>query len=316
MGDVVGRTSREEQLALALDELAHLGVVRIDEAPDGKVLVQGRGRPWPARVYAYDIVGEPLAREVFSRGRRNGPGIIVANQISEPARRFLEGKRWSWLDRRVGAHIADLDRDVEVRYSGRAPEPRPIGAPDSPIRGRAGVSYAAALLMEPTHPPSMRSVAAAVDMSPQSVSNAARLLAEAGLIGIDRRPTVPDLFWALAAVWRPVRTAGVATAPPPRDGWVLGGDGAAVALGAPVVALDERPWIWVPTVVDLRRAERSLGTGDAATLAVPPTPLVITTAWQGFTHPLFVALDLGRDPGRGREVLDRWQPDGVDVVWR
>ena len=50
MGDVVGRTSREEQLALALDELAHLGVVRIDEARDGKVLVQGRGRPWPARV--------------------------------------------------------------------------------------------------------------------------------------------------------------------------------------------------------------------------------------------------------------------------
>jgi hypothetical protein len=26
-------------------------------------------------------------------------------------------------------------------------------------------------------------------------------------------------------------------------------------------------------------------------------------------HPLFVALDLAQDVGRGREVLDRWTPD-------
>jgi len=313
---VVGRTSREDQLALALDELVHLGVVRIDEARGGKVLVQGRRGPWPARVHAYDVVGEPLARQVVSRGRRDGPGILVANQISDPARRFLESKRWSWLDRRLGAHIADLDRDIEIRYTGRPADRPPTIPREGPIRGRAGIAYAAALLLDPTDPPSMRAVAAAVDMSPQSVSNAAKLLGDAGLVGPDRRPTVPDLFWALADVWQPVRTATVATAPTPREGWVLGGDQAAAALGAPVVAFDERPWLWVPTVVELRRAERSLGAGDAATLAVPPTPLVLTTAGQGLPHPLFVALDLARDPGRGREVLDRWRPEGVDVVWR
>jgi hypothetical protein len=75
--------------------------------------------------------------------------------------------------------------------------------------------------------------------------------------------------------------------------------------------------------VTLRRTVRRLGASEgdrAATLALAPTPLVAIWARPGggwsLPHPVFAALDLARDPGRGREILDRWNPEGVDVVWR
>jgi len=317
---VVARTARNEQLDLALDELRRLDAVRVVPGRDREVTVHGRTRRWAASVHAYDSVGEPLARSLV-RGR--SPGIVVANRISAPARSALEAKGWSWLDRRIGAHIADDGRDLEIRFAdGRAPA-RAGGVSDGPIRGRAGIAYAAALLCAPDEPPSMRSVAAAVGMSPQAVANAAGRLAEEGLLDGDRRPAVPELFWALAAVWRPSHEVSVATLPDGGD-WVLGGDGAAAALGAPVVNLDERPLLWAADAVTLRRAERRLGRARdderAATIALAPTPLVVTTARAGtpwaLPHPVFAALDLARDRGRGREILDAWTPEGATVVWR
>ncbi len=163
---------------------------------------------------------------------------------------------------------------------------------DGPIRGRAGMSYAAALLLDPEQPPTMRGVAREVHMSPQAISNAAKLLADQGLV-VDGRPALPDLFWALAEVWRPVTVAPVAAAPDPastqlayhlddlgQPGWAAAGDRAALELGAPVFTTDDRPWFWVPTRTEARRAQRTLGTADPetkhATVAVPPTPLVVT----------------------------------------
>ena len=137
-------------------------------------------------------------------------------------------------------------------------------------------------------------------------------------------PARPDLFWALGEVWRPVKVVGVAAAPePPNQEYVLGGDQAALELGAPVFTTDDRPWFWVPTQTDARRAQRALGAADwtdrKAAIAVPPTSLVVTRHVGGkdwpLAHPLFVALDLARDPGRGREILDQWEPEGVVRVW-
>jgi hypothetical protein len=112
---------------------------------------------------------------------------------------------------------------------------------------------------------------------------------------------------------------------PEEDGtWVLAGDQAAASLGAPVVNLDPRPTLWAPDPVTLRRAERRLGRAAehdrVATLALAPTELVTSTAapaspWA-LPHPVFAALDLARDRGRGREILDAWEPQGVVVVWR
>lgn len=148
------------------------------------------------------------------------------------------------------------------------------------------------------------------------------------------------LFWALGQVWRPLTVVAVASAPDPADrefaartdpldqpGWVLGGDLAAAELGAPLFSLEGRPWLWVPTQVELRRAERAYGSAAwserAAVIATPPTPLVCrwrrphpagATRWP-LPHPVFAALDLARDPGRGREILAQWSPQGADDVW-
>jgi hypothetical protein len=315
---VVGRTTRDEQRELALEDLRALEVVRVAPSGDG-VAVTGRDGPWQASLHAFDSVGEPLARSLT---RARGTGIVVANRISGPARALLERKGWSWLDRRFGAHVADGRRDIEVRFADGRPPARRGGTATDAIRGRAGIAYAAAVLCSPEAPPSLRSVAAAVGMSPQSVANAAARLTDAGLLEDDRRPVVPDLFWALAEVWQPTQDVGVAELPS-GEGWVLAGDRAAAELGAPVVNLDPRPTLWAPDAVTLRRAERRLGRPGhdrVATLALAPTPLVTTTATEGepwaLPHPVFAALDLARDRGRGREILDAWTPEGVDVVWR
>jgi hypothetical protein len=316
---MVGRTTRDEQQALAIEELRALGVVRVAPAGEHGVAVQGRDGRWTAALHAYDAVGEALARSL-PRGRE--PGIVVANRISGPARAVLEKKGWSWLDRRIGAHLVDGGRDIEVRFADGRPPARRGGTVTDAIRGRAGLADAAAVLCSPDRPPSLRSVASAVGMSPQSIANAAARLVDAGMLEANRRAVVPDLFWALAEVWRPAQAVGVATLPEGGD-WVLGGDQGAAALGAPVVNLDPRPTLWAADAVTLRRAERRLGRAGAdqvATIALPPTPLVSMTSTPGepwaLPHPVFAALDLAHDRGRGREILDIWTPEEADVVWR
>lgn len=344
------RLSRDEQMALALDELEHLGSlvdgVSIERCGPDQVRFQfDDGAGWAARVFTYDSLDEAHARQLVERAPR-GRKVVVANRITESARHYLSSHRWAWVDRRIGAHIPG--REVfKVVYASerslqgeRAPfEPRRPAA-DGPIRGRAGIAYAAALLCTPSDPPSLREVAREVAMSPTSVSNAARRLADAGLIGPGTTPSVPDLFWALAEVWAPLKTCAVARAPEPlargfatnvdqldQPGWVLGGDLAAAALGAPLFSVERRPWLWVPTQVELRRARRAFESAPwderAATIAVPPTPLVTMrrgapmsdVEWP-LPHPVFAALDLARDPGRGREILDQWMPEGVEPVWQ
>lgn len=340
------RISSDEKLELAIDDLVQLAATlpQLDIVPSGadRVDVRLHSRTgWSATVLAYDAVGDGKVAELLA-ANTGGETIVVANRISEPARRRLAAAGWSWLDRRIGAHLAAGDRDIEVRLPAGGAE-RTAGAPllrratpaaDGPIRGRAGIAYAAAVLREPDRPPSLRSVAAAVGMSPTAIGNAVERLVDAGLLDEEKQPTTPELFWALAEVWSPVQVVAVATLPdpPPGDqldqtGWVLGGDAAAIELGAPLFATEIRPWFWVPTQAALRRAERALGSASwehrAAVVAVPPTPLVCQrrrppradgSGWP-LPHPVFAALDLARDPGRGREILERWTPEGAVRVW-
>jgi hypothetical protein len=182
-------------------------------------------------------------------------------------------------------------------------------------------------------------------MSHGAVGDAAKLLRGSGLIRSSGEPETPDLFWALASVWGPTRVTPVVTVPRPdqaerghahaddleQPGWALGGDDAAGAWGAPVFASGGRPWIWVPAEGDARRAERTLTPASwdsyAAVVAVPPTllvcrhrlrpPSMIEPSFLPTAHPLFLALELAQDPGRGHEILDQWTPDDPEIhrVW-
>jgi hypothetical protein len=338
--------STEQQIELAVDELTRLGsrTPQLDVVPhsSGRVdLRAAEGQGASIKVIAYEAVSEALARHLLATEAR-GPKIVVANRISRPAQAILSDAGWSWYDRRDGARIV-LGKHV-FHLSPEAPshDPHarrmPAPAAEGPIRGRAGIAYAAALLCAPSDPPSLRSVAAEVDMSPTSISNAAKLLADAGLV-VNGKPALPDLFWALAAVWGPLKTVAVTTRPEPGDktirtnahrledpGWAIAGEFAALELGAPLFTAGDRPSFWVPTQVVFRRAERHFGSSNwddyAAVLSVPPTPLVtrrrrppVSGEWP-LPHPVFVALDLATTGGRGREVLDQWSPEGVDAVWR
>ncbi|MGZ4689329.1 MAG: hypothetical protein ACXVJW_14395 [Acidimicrobiia bacterium] len=348
------RIEREEQETMAVDDLVDLAsrVPGLDVTPTGPRTVSFHltDGSWPATVVPVDSAGLADAERLTSTTAA-GWKVVVGNKLSEDARTHLTRQGWSWFDRRFGAHIASKGQALDIVFvagaqsvgddEGANTGPVLLASPrsDGAIRGRAGISYAAALLLDPEQPPSMRSVAREVGMSPGAISNAAKLLDAAGLV-VDGRPAVPDLFWALAEVWRPVKAAGVAAVPDPSSrqfayhldqldkvGWAAGSDLAALELGTPLFTTDERPWLWVPTQTEARRAQRTLGTASwnerQATIAVPPTPLVVSrrvpptprlAPWP-LIHPVFAALELARDPGRGREILERWEPDGVARVW-
>ena len=162
----------------------------------------------------------------------------------------------------------------------------------------------------------------------------------AGLVDGQRRPEVPELFWALSARWRPAE-AFVASIPSAgrgavndalrlgfddveaTTGWALSDTVAAALYGAPVSSRSDHPRdFYVPDQAVLRRAVHVLGLANdrssrAATIRVGPVPMVCSrrvdaSVWANqewpLAHPLFVALDLAQDPDRGTEILQAWTP--------
>ena len=358
------RMQPEQQVEAAIEELETLasasrGIAAVRSGPEQVNLTVGR-HSWPARVIALDAVSLREAHRLVTTEAR-GSKIIVANQLSTEAKEFLthhnESIRsygWSWLDRRgelqlnhpKASGVVAFDRFSPNRRAG-LPSGWKLAAPrsDGPIRGRAGISCAAALLLHPDAPPSIRVIARQAQMSHGAVGEASKLLREAGLVLRSGKPQIPELFWALAAVWGATRVTPV-TNPPSHEnaehlranpddlespGWCLGGDEAARAWGAPVFFGAGRPWIWVPQEGDARRAERMLTTATwneyAAVIAVPPTAILCSNrarvplngplSFLPTALPLFLALDLAQDPARGREILEHWHPDRPEAqrVW-
>jgi hypothetical protein len=151
---------------------------------------------------------------------------------------------------------------------------------------------------------------------------------------------VPELFWELAEHWKSA-SRDVKSLPGhlrSRDdvalhlgiddiestvGWALTDTLAAAIYGAPVsMRVNHPPDFYVPDQNVLRRAVQLLGpaatpSARAGRIRVAPVPLVCArrvdaTGWANevwpLVNPLFVALDLAQDPGRGREILDGWTP--------
>jgi hypothetical protein len=264
--------------------------------------------------------------------------VVVADRVTEQARQLLRAAGWSWLDLRGHLHLAGeglfVDTDV----------PRLREPPDrsTPLAGRVGTEVAALLLLDPTRSASIRDVARTLGRSPSSVSQVLTSMRAAGLVDEHRKPTIPELFWELAEHWHPVQS-DVRLPPSPGStaitgsvnealrlgldndvetttGWALTDTVAAAAYGAPVGArADYPPDFYVPDQAILRRATHLLGAAQrhedrGATIRVAPISVICARRidWEGETwplaRPLFIALDLAKDPGRGHEVLQTWTP--------
>jgi len=262
-------------------------------------------------------------------------GVVVAGVLPVATKMLLRDHCWGWLDRR-----GELDLrapGLVLHTTDISPTAPSVGtAARIPIRGRAGITTAACLLLDPDGRPGVREIARRGDLAPSTVSTALSDLRTASLVEDDGRPLVPELFWALADAWKPDRHA-FAEVPSPgtrlslgldsldESGWVVGSSVGAAAWSAPVVvASGAPPDFYVPSERDLRAAQRELRTAHtiderACTVAVAPTVLVVcpryeaaslATPWLEWpvAHPLFVALDLSLDRARGVEILGDWNP--------
>lgn len=262
--------------------------------------------------------------------------LVVADRITESARDVLREAGWSWLDLRGHLRLAadGLLVDINVQPARRAFRKR------EPFAGRVGIEVAVAALLNPTRPVAIRGVATQIHRAPSSVSDVVAAMRDAELIGDDGVPHIPQLFWELASVWKSTQ---IDVAELPRDGgllgalqvnldqfdeagWALTDDRAAVAYGARVAIRGDHPHVfYVPDERALRRAARLLGEvrdhhSRKVTLRVAPAPMACSQRQQSsddanpnaeewpMTRPLFVALDLAQDPGRGHEILDGWDP--------
>ncbi len=281
-----------------------------------------------------------LRRRIAQWDRQLSPlgavGVLVADRVTGEAREVLRTAGWGWLDLRGHLHIAGEGLFVDTDI----PALRDTPGRSAALAGRVGVEVAAALLVDPTEPVRVRPLAGVLDRAPSTVSEVLSSMTTAGLIDEQRRPAVPELFWELAARWNPSQV-DVAAVPGPGDravnevlklglgnvedavGWALGDTLAAVAYGAPVSIRSDHPLdFYVADQTTLRRAVQLLGAARdhpsrAATVRVAPVPMVCArrvdaTSWTNehwpLAQPLFVALDLAQDPGRGREILDNWTP--------
>ncbi|GAA2526554.1 helix-turn-helix domain-containing protein [Winogradskya humida] len=265
--------------------------------------------------------------------------VLVADRVTPQARHILEAAGWGWLDLRGHLRLVGpgffVDSDI--------PAARETAVARDPLAGSVGIEVAAALLLDPARRAPVRKLARMLGRAPSSVSQALKGLRQQGLIDEQGGAAIPDLFWQLAERWKSTG-ADVRTLPVDGDdailkvglegdiettsGWALTDTAAAARFGAPVgVRADHPPDFYVPDQLTLRRAVKLLGIADdhetrSARIKIAPVPFLcsrrvalVGERWR-LARPLFVALDLAQDLGRGREILQGWTPDiGGPRVW-
>lgn len=280
-----------------------------------------------------------VLRAVTSVGEPSSPGVvmIVADRVPEALRAELRHLGVGFLDLRGHLFLtaAGVRLDVDV-------QPMLAPAADRDVwAGQVSLEVATALLLEPRRPSGVRALARRLGRSPGTVSQVLSRFRDSGLVAADNAPDIPELFWQAATAWAPQvfpvgtlppKTGAAATAlqtafdEPETTGWALTDVAAASAYGAPIGARADqvRDFLVPPNLV--RRAVQLLGAVPPggvplATLRAAPSPLALqhrvqqAGSWP-LAPPLFVALDLALDQGRGREVLEQWQPPPPWVrVW-
>lgn len=341
-------TDAEEALVTAVTSLGLIarpvtaggdqGVDVVIEAPDGPGIA--------VEVKTMSLVNTEAAQRLRNQAFHlpaSRPQVIVASRITSAARDLLNESGLSWLDLRGHLRLVAPGFFVDTTVAALS-EPVPVRRG---VIGQVGIELATLLLMQPWKPWGVREAAEALSRAPSSVSQAFSAMRAAQLLTDELEPEGPELFWELARHWGSM-SADVASLPGPgrgRDnealrlgfdrvkattGWALSDTVAAAHYGAPVAMRADHPLdFYVPDRSTLRRAVHLLGPAAsvaqrAGQVRVAPVPAVCdrridgadwSTEWP-LAHPLFVALDLAQDPGRGREILRNWSPTGtVQRVW-
>jgi DNA-binding transcriptional ArsR family regulator len=261
--------------------------------------------------------------------------LVVADRVTEDARAVLTGHHAGYLDLRghLAMRSATIVIDVDVEpVSGRAER-------TNALNGTVGLEVATALLMNPAEGTAVRELARKLTRSASTVSEILAALRGAGLVDERHRVEGTELFWQVAERW-PSGRMDLVRLPMPGDatlarslrlglddteqttGWALTDSAAAAAYGAPLAVGAAQPLdFYVPDQGTARRATTLLGTAPSraeARFAIRIAPVRaacshrIELASSPFewplAHPVFVALDLAQDAGRGREVLADWTP--------
>lgn len=336
-------------LRALVEALSALGVeTGVPSTPQGPdLVVEGPGQRVVVEVKAVSVADPARVARLIEAHRKRQEGevrevcVLVADEITKSTRQLLRDEGWGYLDRRGRLWFSAAGIRINDTELAAMPREGTLGRPAEPITGRAGLGVALQLLMHPDRAAGVRELARRVGCSPSSAHAALARLRDAALVEPDGRPLVPALFWAVAEVWHPVRYP-IAREPAPGDilmdnekgsGWVVSGDVAAAAWGAPIaVGSASPPDLYAPTTRDLRQAIRRVGEASwadrAATVANAGVVAVtseremqhqsLATPWLHWplAHPVVVALDLAQDKSRGREILEDWRsPSGYTRVW-
>ena len=316
------------------------------------------GRRLRLEVKYYSLIDRSRALQVLHdldrRGHSSGAEgvvVVVSDRIVGDAREQFREAGVSWFDLRGHLYLIGPGLLIDVGTDRR---PQRASSP-SAFAGRVGLATAIDILLTRPDRAVVRETARHIGAAPSTVSTAMKSLRNEGLM--DERGTVDlvALFWATAGEWKP-QWVPVAQYPNPdgpmrnpalllgfenarEPGWALGGDVGAAQMGAPIgLASGAAPSLYVPSRQAHRLARSILGethesASPAARLAVAPVAAVceervdVSAAraklamrdehWL-LARPLFVALDLAQDPGRGAEILRGWDPDpslGGARVW-
>ncbi len=309
-----------DELREALRRLG-LEVAGDGDGPMPLAQIMWDGRTLAVAVTRASQVTGARARELVEGGAAQAE-LIVADRITADARALLSAAGWSWFDLRGHLHLRGDGLLIDTAVEAAAGPSTPLR--QRPLRGKAGLAVAYWLCAHTDEVLSPTGHSADLGFAPSTISTAAAALADSGLVDEDRRAVLPELFWELAAAWRPQWT-WLAGPPDPTDhaeDWALTGDRVAAAHGAPLVSVGDGPLqLFVPDPVAITIATRRYGVAPpgagAAAVAVAPVRQVLTgdsrlDGWR--TAPdLAVALGLAGDPARGREILQDWQGEGH--VW-
>lgn len=325
-------------LGLDVADVSRLPKSGREDGVDAIATVNGR----PIAIEVKAVVTEHDAGRFVGIAEQLGATLVIASRrIAEGARRQLREAGVGYFDGRGHLRLALppgvlIDADTDP---GLGP-----GRSSLPFEGEVVKEVAIVLLTEPTSRLGPRAIARITSRSPGAVAGALGRLRENGLVTSKDEPAIPDLFWALAGVWRR-RPTPMAKLPMPGDrrttdllqlgldetefeGWALTDSVAAQAWGMPIVLNSGYPPdFYVPSIIAFQRAQHFLGVADdararACTVAIAPVPLVCrwrndlpSETWKVANH-VVVALDLATDPSRGAEILERWNtPEGLTRVW-